>query len=524
MKQNIYNVVPVETPRKNAFDLSHQKLGTTNYGQMLPLAPVFCMPGDMMKCSYEALIRTVPLASPAMQRIWCTIHSWYVPFRLLWDDFEKWIDNVKDGGVLPAFPYIAVTETLWLANERIFDGMGIPNPGPTNTINISAMAFAAYQLIYNTRYRDQNLITTGLWDDNGQLDNGNNTTTPGLLDIRRRAWTHDYFTSNLPTAQKGDPVTMPIGGFSDVPVNTYPIVADTNISFNVGNAAGVLQSQPSGNSKQDLTIDVSSFVGTGDPDNELFAKTSTLTGGTTTINDLRTAEALQKWLEMMERSGSRYEELLNAAFNVRIRDERINRPEYVGGTMSPVLISEVLQNSESTVDSPLGAQGGHGVAVTSGGYSNFSCPEFGIMIPILTIMPEANYFGGIPRHFRLINDPTEFPWPQFAQLGEQGTLYSELDAQHATPNGTFGYLPRYQEHRSIPNQVMSSFIAGYNSWTEARNLLGTDPALNQEFIECNPDNAIFAVTIPSEDHFVFNFYHKILAIRSLPKFGVPSLK
>lgn len=521
MQKNIYNVVPVEAAKKNAFDLSHQVLGTSNYGQMLPLKPIFCMPGDMMKCSYEALIRTVPLASPAMQRIWCTIHAWYVPHRLVWPDFEKWIDNVKSGGVLPAFPYITLESTKYTANSKFFDGMGLPDPGGTSH-NISAIAMAAYQYVYNVRYRDQNLVTTDLWDDQTGLVNGNNSSDTDLFRIRKRAWSHDYFTSNLPTAQKGDPVSLPLGTVEYNPANFSHVTPPRFENFEGTPLSGTPLYQ--GASTGGAAHAIHEGESTSQSSELGYDPNGTLEAQATTINDLRTAEALQKWLEMMERSGSRYEELLNAAFNVKIRDERISRPEYVGGTMSPVMISEVLQNSESTVDSPLGAQGGHGVAVTSGGYANFHCPEFGYIIPILTIMPEANYYGGIPRHYSMINDPTEFPWPQFAQLGEQPTLNKELDVQHTTPGGTFGYLPRYQEHRSLTNQVMGSFISQYNSWSEVRNLVATEPALNKDFIECTPENQIFAVTDPEVDHFIFNFNHKILAIRALPKFGVPSLK
>lgn len=508
-QNNIYNVVPVETPKQNVFDLTHQVLGTADYGHMIPMKPVFCMPGDKMRTSYEILIRCNPLAAPAMQRIWATIHCWYVPHRIVWPNFEEWIDYIKTGGNLPAFPYINLTQGRWNANNILMDNMGIGDPGITNTFHISAIPFAAYQLIYNTKYRDQNLVTTNLWDDKTGLVDGDNSTEQGLLQLRLRAWAHDYFTSNLPTAQKGDPVELPVGSFAEnveVFRNTPGSTPDTTINTTAGTSP--------------LTVIAQSTAGI--PNEHLYAETLGATLSAITMNDLRTAEALQKWLEMIERSGSRYEELLNAAFNVRIRDERINRPEYVGGTMSPVMISEVLQTSESAGGTPQGNMAGHGVSVTSGGYGNFHAPEFGYMIPILTIMPEANYSNAIQRHWSLIDHPTDFPWPQFAQLGEQTTRNRELDPQHTAPNDTFGYLPRYQEHRNIPNQVNAMFLDLYPHWSESRILLGTDPALNQAFIECDPNGDIFAA--PTAQNFVFNFMHKIHAIRSLPKFGIPSLK
>lgn len=510
MQKNIFNVVPVVTQKKNAFDLSHQVLGTSNYGQMLPLKPIRTIPGDLLRCSFELLIRTVPLASPAMQRIWCTVHSWYVPDRLLWENAEDWQGNVKNGGTLPVHPYVMFDETLRNTSPKFFDGFGLPNPDP-NTIQLSAMPFAAYQYIYNTKYRDQNMVTTGLWDDKTGLSDGNNTAETELFTMRRRAWTHDYFTSCLPTAQKGDPVNLPLG---NVTIDEARVLMNTAVTGGATTLTG-----SAGNP-------IVGKVNTGDPDigvDNLYAEAQTVPVGATTINDFRTAEAVQKWLETLERSGSRYEEILNAAFDVKIRDGRINRPEYVGGTMSPVLISEVLQQSE-TDGTPLGTMGGHGVSVQSGGYANFNAPEFGWIIPILTIIPEANYYGGIPRTWTAVTDPTELPWPQFAHLGEQAIRNTELDAAHASPSGTFGYLPRFQEFRSIYNQVNGSFIEQYANWSEARNMLATDPALNQEFIECEPLNAIFAVTDPDIDHFVFNFHHKILGVRPLPKFGVPSLK
>lgn len=242
----------------------------------------------------------------------------------------------------------------------------------------------------------------------------------------------------------------------------------------------------------------------------------------TSINDLRRAEKLQQWLELAARAGSRYKENILGFFGVKSSDKRLQRAEYITGTSSPVIISEVL-NTTGTPDAPQGEMAGHGVSVTSGQYGNYFCEEHGYIVGIMSVLPKTGYFQGIPKHFLkgvAQNDPFQFFWPQFAHIGEQEVLNREVYAYTAQGGGTFGYVPRYAEYKFANNRVAGDFKSSLLFWHLAREFSGNQ-SLNQAFIESNPTFRTFAVTDPNEDHIYAHVLHKVRASRLMPKFGTP---
>ena len=219
-KANFMNSILVKKPTRSAFDLTHDVKLSCNMGQLVPIMCTEVIPGDKIGLSCESLIRMAPMVAPPMHRFDVTMHYFFVPNRILWSNWEKFITQTKNGsGVVPAFPYISMNETNY---NRLADYMGLPRPDQSTgneSEKVSALPFAAYQLVWNEYYRDQNLQPTPF--PNGlesMLTDGNNTSdwaTWGAL--RNRCWEHDYFTASLPFAQKGDPVNIPLN-FPDVPV------------------------------------------------------------------------------------------------------------------------------------------------------------------------------------------------------------------------------------------------------------------------------------------------------------------
>lgn len=510
-KGEIFQKVEMTRPTRSPHDLGCDHITTCNMGQLVPVHTQFCMPGSKWRLQHEALVRFLPMVAPPMHRYNVTFHTFFTPMRLLWPNWEKWATNTKVGSVLPAHPTLTVPSAA--AWTKLMDWMGIPNPsGMTQSEVISALPFSCFQKIINDYYRDENLVPEIAFE----CVDGDNSLNVDLYTERLRAWNHDYFTSCLPFAQKGDPVSMPFN-FSDVrvalPAPSEVLTPQWQDPSAWNNGIGTRQPTVSGAPAQGIVTGA----------DELFARTSTLEGSST-INELRIAEALQKWLERAARGGSRYTEWILSMYGVRSSDARLQRPEYIGGSKTQISISEVL-NTTGTNDAPQGNMAGHGLSAVRGSQGGYFCEEFGFIMTIMSILPEAVYSQGINKAvFGRFTDPSELPNPIFAHLGEQEVLKRELYAFDATSDEVFGYLPRFAEDRFNPNRISGQVRIGesLDFWTSAREF-ATSPNLNQTFIECDPTLRIFADTDPSLDHILVHVYNSINAVLPLPKYANPML-
>jgi len=521
MSKKIFEKVQIKNPPKSVFDLSHDVKMSMKMGKLYPAMVMECVPGDNVTLSCEALVRMAPMIAPLMHRINVYMHYFFVPTRLLWDGWEEFITQQPYDGVPPAHPYIPYDNNITTDQATALSYFGFPKAsGPLVPVNINPFPFAAYQFIYNEYYRDQNLIPEVQYE----LSNGDNVgILSELLEIRNRAWEHDYFTSALPFAQKGNPVEIPM--VADVVLKPDWLAEEQIPRFEEG--AG---NSPTGDVTQataglftGVTIDGTDFAAYN-PGGSLQVD-----GALTTINDLRRAYRLQEWYEKQARGGTRYIESILAHFGVKSSDARLQRPEYITGTKAPVTISEVLNTTggfdpSSPTDPsspPQGNMAGHGVSVTSGNYGKYYCEEHGYIIGIVSVMPMTAYQDGIPKMYLKVDDPFEYYWPEFAQIGEQEIKHVELYAASLTPDTVFGYIPRYAEYKYINNRVAGDFYDTLAFWHMGR-IFQDQPELNDEFIECDPRTDVFAVQADSVDYLYSHIYHKIRAVRPMPFYGTPT--
>ena len=519
----IFDRIKLQKPKSSVFDLSHEKKLSLNMGDLVPVFIQETLPGDKFKVNLEHLIRFQPLLAPIMHRVNVFTHFFFVPNRLVWNQWQDFITGGREGTETPPFPKIAMqtadAELLaYFKKGSLADYLGFPSSNikdnQLNNIECSALPFRAYQLIYNEYYRDQNLSAPVEFSLTGGIANDADT-----FKLRKRAWEKDYFTSALPWAQRGEQLQVPLSG-------TAPVVGSASNNISIRNAiTGAELSDGNlfveGGYIKDSVGSVAEFkkVTQG-----LEADMSQVTSST--INELRQATSIQRFMEKMARGGARYIEAIYSHFGVKSSDARLQRPEYLGGGKTPVIISEVLQNSQSTETSPQGTMVGHGISVGNTNEFTARFEEHGFVIGIMSIIPRTSYQNGLPRYMQKF-DKFDYFWPDLAHIGEQEVKKSELfyDPTYLLENpansGTFGYQPRYAEYRFVPDTVHGDMAGNLEFWHMGRKFSELPP-LNQSFIESNPTHRIFAVEDPNEHKLIVQTYTNFQAIRPLPKYGTPA--
>ncbi|AXH78016.1 MAG: major capsid protein [Microviridae sp.] len=475
--------------------LSNYKLLSCDLGELVPIGLTEVLAGDSIQQSTNALVRAAPLLSPVMHPVNVSISHWFVPHRLVWEDWEPFITGGPDGMDASVFPTITMPAVGGATVGSLADYLGVPTG--VNSLSVSALPFRAYALIFNEWFRDQDLVTKLVIDETSGVDTTTNTA------LQNAAWEKDYFTSSRPWEQKGPAITIPLG-------TTAPITR-------VSNAAGWAAYTAGANT--DLATGTADFATYGadtgiesvagqrasfDPNGGLV--TDLTSASAVTVNVLREALALQRYEEARARYGSRYIEYLRY-LGVRSSDARLQRPEYLGGGKETIQFSEVLQTGEGT--EPVGTLRGHGISsMRSNRYRRFF-EEHGYVITLLTARPKTVYASGLPRHWSRTTKE-DFWQKELEHIGQQPVLNKEVYAAHASPNGTFGYQDRYDEYRRAESSISGEFRSTLNYWHFAR-IFGSSPALNSDFVKCVPTEVPFAV--PSEDVLQIMARHSIQARR-----------
>ena len=521
---SIFSQIRIPKVKKSTFDLSEESKLSMNMGDLVPICMKEVLPGDKFSINTELLIKFAPLAAPVMHRIQAYVHYFFVPTTQIWKGWEDFINpkvNVNNDVVLPTIK-LAIKETG--RKGTLYDYMGLPyleNGDPWGFTNkFSVLPFLAYQHIYNSYYRDENLQPFGTTSASPidvssiDLDHLSNTQISQLTFLRKRAWAKDYFTSALPSPQAGDDVLIPVE--TEIQNDGNPLrfmTRGTPVTAGNPKVGPITQTQGE---------NISLFR---DPNNNDLFFSSGLKGSniSATINDLRKALALQRFKELAERGGTRYSEMVRNFFDTYLPDWYVDRPIFLGGSKQPINIGEVVQTSstDTTTEQALGGRAGiansYGVVKTA----HLKAPCHGFLVGILSVRPQATYQQGVERMWTR-STLYDYPFPQFSHLGEQEILNKEIKCDHAQPNGVFGYTPRYAEWKEGHCHVCGEFRDTLDYWHFGRKFTG-NVNLNGAFVTCDPTTRPFVVTDGQTEHLYVNLINNIRAVRPLPYFGTPSI-
>ncbi|AYQ58150.1 putative VP1 [Microviridae sp.] len=528
VSQGHFSQVPNVTIGRSKFNRSHVLKTTFDEGKLIPIFVDEVLPGDSFKLKVTTFTRMATPIFPVMDNLYLDTFFFFVPMRLIWDNFQKFMGEQENPGDSTDFliPTYQANNTTAVDVGTLGDYFGLPTVA---NVPFNILPFRAYWLIWNEWFRDENLQDSApvskadagvAWSESTQVNGFN------WYECAPRGKRYDFFTSCLPWPQKGPGVELPLG-------DTANIVANGPLIFDKGNLVPGNDIPQRSLYVSDTTNDVQPYLHNNGTLNfraynlsyESGLSADLSSASAATINSLRQAFQLQRYYEKDARGGTRYIEKIKSHFGVTSPDARLQRPEYLGGHSDRININPVVQTSSTDSTSPQGNLSAFGVSGAR--YHGFSKSfvEHGYIIGLANVRADLTYQQGLNRMWSR-KTVLDFYWPSFAHLGEQAVLNKEIYAQgNEKDDEVFGYQERYGEYRYKPSMITGKFRStsaqSLDAWHFSQKFENL-PTLSNQFIQDHPPISR-CLAVPTEPHFLMDAFFDLKCVRPMPLFGTPGL-